>query len=144
QYDLPIPRPQNDEILVVLRNLDEFGNEWSLERDELRLWVCLRELTHHAILTLPHVGSLLSDLLMEFVSSFQPDPTVLEDRLGNIDPSDPSGLTSMQSLFGDPELLLGAVRTPDQENLLPRIEALVSVLVGYVDWVMDSVGTRLM
>src|SRR5690606_683470 len=82
--------------------------------------------------------------LAEFVSAFQPDTGVLEDRIGGLDPSDPQGLMSVQSMFGDPEVILGAVRSPAQDHLLPQIEALVAVIVGYVDWVMDSVGGRLM
>src|SRR5206468_10328909 len=40
-YDLPIPRPATDELMVVLSNVDAFGESWSLPRDDLRLWVCL-------------------------------------------------------------------------------------------------------
>src|SRR6185503_19107421 len=50
QYDLPIPRPPSDELLVVPANLDAFADEWSLAPDDLRLWVCLHEVTHHAVL----------------------------------------------------------------------------------------------
>ena len=46
-------------------------------------------------------------------------------------------LTGLQSLFGDPETLLGAIQSPAQRDLLPRFEALVAVIVGYVDHVMD-------
>lgn len=144
QYDLPVPRPGSDEILVVVRNLDEWGDEWSLPRDELRLWVCLHEIAHHAVLGVPHVQARLTELLTAFVSAFEPDSGVLEDRIGGLDPSDPHGLMSVQSMFGDPEVILGAVRSPAQDEMLPRIEALVAVIVGYVDWVMDSVGGRLM
>ncbi len=47
-------------------------------------------------------------------------------------------------MFGDPEVVLGAIRSPAQEELQPLLEALVTVVVGYVDWVMDTVGERLM
>jgi putative hydrolase len=144
QYDLPVPRPGSDELLLVVRNLDEFGREWSLERDELRLWVCLHEIAHHAVLGVPHVRDELTDLLRRWVSSFAPDTGVLEERLGGLDPSDPQGMASVQAMFGDPEVVLGAIRSPAQEQLLPRLEALVTVIVGYVDWVMDTVGERLM
>ncbi|QGG93973.1 zinc-dependent metalloprotease [Actinomarinicola tropica] len=144
QYDLPVPRPGTDEILVVLRNLDEFGQEWSLDRDELRLWVCLHEITHHAVLGVPHVRDALREMLSGFAANFQPDTGVLEERLGNLDPTDVQGLASVQSMFGDPEVVLGAIRSPAQAELLPRLEALVAVVVGYVDWVMDTVGERLM
>ena len=145
QYDLPVPRKAgDDEILFVVRNVDEFGTEWSLDRDELRLWICLHEVAHHAVLSVPHVRSQLLDLLERFASSFQPDTGALEDRLGSFDPTDPSGLAAMQSMFSDPEVVVGAIRSPDQETILPQIEALVAAIVGYVDWVMDTVGERIM
>ncbi len=145
QYDLPVPRPAgSDEILVVVRNLDQFGEEWSLERDELRLWVCLHEIAHHAVLSVPHVRARLEDLLARFASAFEPETGGLEDRLSSLDPSDPSGMAAMQSLFSDPEVLVGAMRSPAQEAILPQLDALVAAIVGYVDWVMDSVGERLM
>ena len=144
QYDLPVPRPGSDEVVVVVRNLDEFGTEWSLERDELRLWICLHEITHHAVLGIPHVRRRLQDLLADLAGGFEPDTRGLEDRLGDIDPSDPQGLSSLQSMFGDPEALLGAIRSPSQLARLPELEALTAVIVGYVDWVMDTIGGRLM
>src|SRR5207237_2207690 len=55
QYDVPIPRPPSDELLVVPANLDAFGEEWSLPADDLRLWVLLPETLPHAILGLHHV-----------------------------------------------------------------------------------------
>ncbi|SVB31642.1 uncharacterized protein METZ01_LOCUS184496, partial [marine metagenome] len=42
-----------------------------------------------------------------------------------------------------PDLVLGAVRSPEQEALLPRIEALVAVVIGYADHFMDDIGGRL-
>src|SRR4051812_25850053 len=32
QYDLPIPRPPSDELIMLLGNVDEFGREWSLPK----------------------------------------------------------------------------------------------------------------
>ena len=48
-HHLPVPRPPDEPILVLLRNVDEFGREWSLDRDDLRLWVCLNETAHHTV-----------------------------------------------------------------------------------------------
>ncbi|MBL8775365.1 MAG: zinc-dependent metalloprotease [Acidimicrobiales bacterium] len=143
QYDLPVPRPESDELLLVVANLDEFGAEWSLPAEDLRLWVCLHELTHHAVLNVPHVRARLERLLTDYVSSFDPDPGALESRLGDVDPTSGDALSHFQNVMGDPEALLGAVRSPAQVELLPRLEALVAVIVGYVDHVMDQVGGRL-
>jgi putative hydrolase len=140
QYDLPIPRPASDELLVVGANIDAFGEEWSLPIDDLRLWICLSELTTHAVLGVPHVRRRLDELLLEYVGGFSVDPAALESRLGEVDPTDPQAL---QQALGDPAALLGAIQSPAQQNQLPRIEALVATIVGYVDWVMDTVGTTL-
>ena len=48
----------------------------------------------------------------------------------------------MQQLFGDPEVLLGAVRSPEQMALQPRLDAAVAAVVGYTDWVVDAVAVR--
>ncbi|MCU1486331.1 MAG: hypothetical protein JWN67_3077 [Actinomycetia bacterium] len=140
QYDLPIPRPASDELLVVGANIDALSEEWSLPIDDLRLWICLSELTTHAVLGVPHVRQRLEELLLEYVGGFSVDPAALESRLGEVDPTNPEAL---QQALGDPAALLGAIQTPAQQAQLPRLEALVAAIVGYVDWVMDSVGTTL-
>jgi coenzyme F420 biosynthesis associated uncharacterized protein len=143
QYDLPIPRPSTDELLIVLANVDEFGREWSLPEDDLRLWVCVHEVTHHAVLSVPHVRDRLQSLLREYVAGFEPDSGSFESKLGELEMSDLSGMDDVQKLFGDPEVLLGAMQSPAQRELLPRLEALVAVIVGYVDHVMDEIGQGL-
>ncbi len=140
QYDLPIPRPPSDELLVVPLNLDEFASDWSLPPDDLRLWVCLDSVTHHAVLGRPHVRARLEELLHEYAGGFAPDPNALSDRLTDIDPTDQR---SWEQVFGDPESLLGSIESPEQRRLKPHLDALTSAIEGYVDSVMDEVGGRL-
>ncbi len=141
-YDLPVPRPAGDDLLVVAANVEAFAQDWSMDGDDLRLWVCLHQLTHHAVLGVPHVRARLQQLLDEFAGAFESDPDALGTKLGELD-IDPTGgdpMARFQELMGDPEVVLGAVRSPRQLDLLPQLEALVTVVVGYVDHVMDSVG----
>lgn len=143
QYDLPLPRPASDELMIVAPNVDEFGQSWSLPMDDLRLWVCVHEVTHHAVLSIPHVRERLDTMLRDYVGGFEPDASSLEDRLSGIEMGDPSSLAGLQDALGDPEVLLGAIRSPAQHALLPHLECLVAVIVGYVDHVMDTVGNGL-
>ncbi len=143
QYDLPIPRPANDELVLVAVNLAEFGEAWSLERDDLLLWVCINEITHHAVLGLPHVRSVLDGLLAEYAAGFTTSGGGLDERLGELSLDEPDSMVELQQRFSDPEVLLGAIMSDAQRHLLPRLEALVAVIVGYVDWVMDTVGSSL-
>ena len=159
-YDLPIPRPTSgpdaNTLLVVAPNVEAFSTDWSLPADDLRLWVCLHETAHHAVLGVPHVRDAIGDLLARHAGAFRNDPSELGDRLGldpdlglDLDPAatldpttGPELLARIQDAL-DPEAVLGAVRSPEQEVLLPRLEALVAVVIGVVDHVMDAVGAGL-
>ena len=140
QYDLPVPRPATDELLVVAANLDAFASDWSLPPDDLRLWVCLDSVAHHAVLGLPHVRSQLTSLLLEFAGAFTPDPNAMSEKMADIDPTDQS---SWENVFGDPEALLGSMESDVQRRLRPGLEALTSTIEGYVDYTLDEVGGRL-
>jgi putative hydrolase len=141
QYDLPLPRPWSDELLVVPANVNAVAEEWSLPADDLRLWTCVSELATHAVLGVAHVRTRLETLVLDYVGAFRPDPSGLEARFGELDPSDPEGL---QKVFGDPAQLLGALRSPAQAALLPALEALVAVVVGVVDGIVDTVSSGLL
>ncbi len=141
-YDLPIPR-DGDELLIVVPNVEAFATDWSLPAEDLRLWICLHEVAHHAVLGVPHLRTVLTDLLTRHAGAFRNDPSALRDRLGDIDlTGGPEALVRLQESL-DPEMVLGAVRSPEQEALLPRLEALVAVVIGYVDHVMDNIGSTL-
>ena len=152
QYDLPIPRPSEDDLMVITANLDEFAEQWTLPDDDLRLWVCLHELAHHAVLGVSHVGDRLRSLLEQYAAGFEPDPRALEERLGGLDlgsmstdpVADTGGLGGLESLFGDPEALLGAVRSPIQEDLLPQLHGLVALVTGIVDHIVDESSRSLL
>ena len=143
QYDLPVPRPEGDEVMVLVPAVDAFAEEWSLAVDDVRLWVCLHEVAHHAVLGVPHVRAEMTDLIDRFVAGFRPDPMGLERALGDFDPADPSGLESVQRMFTDPEVLMGAASSPAQDEVRPRLDSLTAAVVGWVDHVMDRVGTSL-
>jgi putative hydrolase len=143
QYDLPIPRPRSSELMVVDATVARFGEAWSLPRDDLRLWVCLQELTTHAVLSVPHVRAALEDLLTEYVAGFEPNPRALEEALGSIDPSQLGDQAALQRAMGDPAVLLGAIESPRQRALLPRLDALVAVVIGFVDHTVDEMGRGL-
>ena len=144
-YVLPVPRPSDKPMLVALPNVDEFGRQWSLDLDDLRLWVCLHEALYHAVFGVDHVRSALSDLLLRHASSFETNPRRLEELLGDFDPvaGGPEAMAELPQALGSPDAILGAVRSEAQEALLPQMTALVAAITGYVDYTMDRIGTEL-
>ena len=141
QYELPIPRPSPTSLLVVPANVEAFAEAWSLPGDEVRLWVCLRDMTINAVLARPHVADRLRGLLTEVVQAMAGDTDALADRLQGLDPSDPD---SLQRLFGDPEAFLGADLAPERHRVSAELTAATTALLGYVDHVLERAGGRLL
>ena len=146
-YELPVPRPTDGALTLVLSNVDDFAEAWSLPREGIRLWVCLSDVAHHQVLTLPHVRARLESLLTRYVSAFSEDPAQIEHRLRELGVMDDVGsepeLEAMQRLAGEPDVLLGAMQSEEQLALIPELDSLVAAIEGYVDHVLDGIGGRL-
>jgi putative hydrolase len=140
QYDVPMPAPAGDELLSVPATVDEFSAEWGLAPDDTRMYLCLRDVAYHAVLSRPHVSKYLEERLMAYAGGFRVEIGTIEARLSGLDPSDPS---SFQQALGDPEALLGEMQTDEQRQVLVPLRAFLSALCGYTDFVIDKVGQRL-
>jgi len=140
-HDLPIPR-RPATVTLLPSNIDGFASDWEVPRDEMRLWVVAHELAGHALFEAEHVRETLSDLVRQHVGAFRPDPNAVAERLGSLDAESGDPMAALQQALGDPEVLLGAVTSPAQLALRPRLDALVAVVVGYTDWIVDAVAVR--
>ncbi len=141
-HDLPIPR-QPATVALVPSNIEGFAADWEIPVDEMRLWVLAHEFAGHAIFTADHVRDTLASLVRQHVGGFRPDPGAVADRLGALDVEAADPMAVLQQALGDPEVLLGAVTSPEQHALRPRLDALVAVVVGYTDWIVDAVAVRI-
>ena len=145
-YVLPIPRPDN-RILILVDNIEVFAKEWSLPSEDVQLWVCISEIATHSVLSVSHVRTAFEQLLQRYIDGFEADPRGFEDRFMDLDigSGDPEQLQQqLQSALSDPENLLGALRSDAQSALLPDLDALLAVIVGYVDYVVEKVGSGLL
>jgi putative hydrolase len=142
QYDLPVPR-SDDTLLVVPANIDQFATDWSLPVDEMRLWVLAQELTGHTLFSIASLREQYAAMVRKYVGAFQPDPSALAERISGLEAEgadDP--MAAIQQLLGDPAVLLGAVLSPAQLALAPQLDAATAAVVGYVDYLVDSVAVR--
>ena len=140
QYDMPMSAPSTDELMAVPVAVDAFAAEWGLAPDDVRMYVCLRDVVYHAVLSRPHVADALREHLFAYAGAFQVPMDTIEQRLSGLDPSDP---LSFQQSLGDPEALLGDIQTDQQRRLLVPFRALLTALSGYTDFIIDKVGQRL-
>lgn len=145
-YVLPIPRIDN-QMLILVGNVEEFASEWSLPIEDVQLWVCIYEIAMHSVLTVPHVKESFDRLLNKYIDGFHADSRAFGDRFADLDigSDDPADLQQhLQNALGDPEALLGALRSDAQTAVVPELDALLAVTVGYVDHVIEKIGTGLL
>jgi len=141
-YDLPIPRA-TPALVLIPTNIDAFAEAWEIELDEMRLWVLAHELAGLTLLSVPHIADHLRSLVQRHVGAFRPDASAVTDKLTSLDIDQSDPMAAMQQAFGDPEVLLGAVRSNEQLALEPELDAAVAVTIGVIDWVVDAVAVRI-
>lgn len=130
QYDLPVPRTGN-EVLVVPASIEASAVEWGVPLDELRLVTLVHELAAHAVLATPHVQKRLEGLFLDFASAFRPNVEMIGERFGNL--TDLSELAGLSEQLSDPQVLLDMMRSPTHDLLVPQLDALIAIVLGYVD-----------
>lgn len=143
-YDLPIPRSAPEPLLVIADNVDQFATEWSIDLDEMRMWVLVHEMVSHLVVGSPGIRDALRSAMTEYVGAFRPDHSAFSERLGSIEATDADPTAMITQLFSDPAALLGAVRSPEQERLGPAVDAIVAVAVGLVDRAVDETAASVL
>jgi len=144
QYDLPLPLHGPPTQRFLVRNVEAFGAEWTLPAEELRYALALREVVHGAQRSVPWVRAELERLATDYVGAYEVQPDALQEQLGDIDLTDPSASMESFTELGDPSLLLGAMRSERQGPLLEELQRFVSVLEGYTDIVVETLGGQMM
>ena len=142
QFDLPLPLDGPPTLLFVAHNVDAFAQEWSLPADEFRYALALREVVHGAQRAVPWVRERLIRCASAYVGAYEIQTDAMESQLGGFDPADPSSMEAIAN-FSNPDVLLSAMRTERQEPLLAELQRFVSVLEGYTDVVVESLGERM-
>jgi coenzyme F420 biosynthesis associated uncharacterized protein len=124
-------------LLLVAPTIVAVERELDVPSADFRLWVCLHEETHRVQFTatpwlaehlLADVRALIGELMIE--------PSQLADRLAAV----ARGLPDLLRGNGSGAPLLDALQTPAQRERLAGVTAVMSLLEGHADVVMDDVG----
>ena len=139
QYALPLPWPESTTLLLVPGNVARFAEDWSLPLQEVQLWVCVRELTMHAVLSRPAVRTALTRLLGDASAHAAASQQSMIERLGD-GLGDPNALEDAMS---DPEALLADLISPEQRNISNALTAVTTSIGAYVDHVTANIAAGL-
>jgi coenzyme F420 biosynthesis associated uncharacterized protein len=134
QLDAP-PR-----LLFVAPNLDRAVRSMEVDRESFLGWIAIHELTHvFQFQGVPWLRAHLSGLIREYLSSVE-----VRIERGNA-----GGLPSLPNVGRLVEAfreggLAALVQTHEQRALLDRMQAVMAVIEGYSEHVMDGLGERLL
>lgn len=135
QYDLaPGGTPR---LMLVAPNLVQVERELGVDPDDFRLWVCMHEETHRVQFTaVPWLRDHMIDRVRTLATDLVPDPEALHETISRLGQQLPEALRSGGA--GLTEL----IASPEQRAKLAEVTAVMSLLEGHADVVMDEVGPQ--
>lgn len=135
-YTATGPDAVGGRLLLVAPNVVQVERELGVDPRDFRLWVCLHEETHRVQFTaVPWLRGHLLGELSGLLGSADLDPHKVVQMLRD-------GIHQAGRIVrGDRDVsLLDVLQTPEQRATLERLTAVMSLLEGHADVVMDGVG----
>ncbi|MFI2318623.1 MULTISPECIES: zinc-dependent metalloprotease [Streptomyces] len=140
--DLPASADGGGRLLLVAPNIVHVERELDVDPHDFRLWVALHEETHRTQFTgVPWLRDHLQGEIQTFLDETDVDPMTFLERLREAAQS-LSGAGRPEGEQGEDggRSLVDIVQTPAQREVLGRLTAVMSLLEGHADFVMDGVG----
>ncbi|WP_031509175.1 zinc-dependent metalloprotease [Streptomyces megasporus] len=136
-------------LLLVAPNVVHVERELDVDPHDFRLWVCLHEETHRTQFSaVPWLRDHIEGEIHSFLGETDVDPSTLLERLREAVQSLAGGRPWSDGSDGsdgegeDGRSLVELVQTPAQREILGRLTAVMSLLEGHADYVMDGVGPQ--
>jgi coenzyme F420 biosynthesis associated uncharacterized protein len=133
QYDLaPDGTPR---LLLVAPNVMHTESELGVNPADFRLWICLHEETHRVQFTaVPWLRQHVIDSARRLSLDLAPDPEQLGEQIRKIAQNLPEALRSGSNGLTD------IFASPQQRAEIAKVTAIMALLEGHADVVMDDVG----
>ena len=141
QYELVLPSGEEeagDVVLFVGANILMMERQHEFRPDEFRFWVALHECTHRLQFTgVPWLRPYFFELVEGLVEMSDPEPGRMQRIAGEMRAAAREGRPIV-----DESGLMGVLATPEQRDLIDRVQALMALLEGHGHVVMDRIGAR--
>ncbi|AYY14668.1 coenzyme F420 biosynthesis-associated protein [Actinobacteria bacterium YIM 96077] len=127
-------------LLLVAPNVVQVEQELAVVPRDFRLWVCLHEETHRVQFTaVPWLREHLASEIEQFVDATQLDSGILAANVRDI------VRALIEAARGERNgvNILDVIQSPEQRAIVKRVTALMSLLEGHADVVMDQVGPQI-
>ncbi|MFI1191131.1 zinc-dependent metalloprotease [Streptomyces californicus] len=139
--ELPASANGGGRLLLVAPNIVHVERELDVDPHDFRLWVALHEETHRTQFTsVPWLRDHLQGEIQTFLDETDVDPMTFLERLREAAQSLSGGRPEGEQGESGGRSLVDIVQTPAQREVLGRLTAVMSLLEGHADYVMDGVG----
>ncbi|MDH4352665.1 MAG: zinc-dependent metalloprotease [Actinomycetota bacterium] len=136
QYELFTAQDAPPRLLLVAPNIVHVERELEVDPHDFRLWVCLHEETHRVQFTaVPWLAPWLKGQVTGYVEAFDVDPAEFGRRARQA-----VGAVVGAARGLDAVGVLEQLMTPEEREVMDRLTAVMSLLEGHADVVMDGVG----
>jgi coenzyme F420 biosynthesis associated uncharacterized protein len=125
-------------LTLVAPNIVMVERELGVDPHDFRRWVCLHEETHRVQFTsVPWLRGYVQGMMTEFLLASDLDAGAILERIR-------SAATAVADAVrgGEGESLVEAMQTPAQRALLDKLTAVMTLVEGHGDYVMDAVGPQ--
>ena len=138
QYDIFLPPDDDGLIYFVGANVAGLERRFGFPRREFRLWIAMHEVTHRLQFGgVPWLRGHLAGLMEAYLGSVDLDPKWLLESIKRAVGELRSGRAEYRG-FGWVFLLM----TPDQREMVKRMQAVMSLLEGHASFVMNTTARR--
>ncbi len=125
------------QLLLVAPNLVTVEQQLGVDPSDFRLWVCLHEVTHRVQFTaVPWLRQHMLDEVGALTATVDTDPEAMRQRMKAI----VADLARVARGEGDGSGLIGIIATPEQREVIDRVTALMSLVEGHAEYVMNAVS----
>jgi putative hydrolase len=133
--DVGLPLGPEGTAALLPAGVAAFGAGLSVDTDEVRLFLALREAAHQRLFGhVPWLRARLLGAVEDYARGIKVDASALRDAMPQIDPSNPEALN--EALSG--AALFQPEDTPEQKAALARLETMLALVEG---WVATVVAT---
>jgi len=140
QYELFLPPDPTGahatgRLTLVAPNIVQVERDLGVDPHDFRLWVCLHEETHRVQFTgVPWLRPYVQQQMTEFLLATDMDLGTLLERMRDVTDA------VTDAFRGGQTSLIEAIQTPEQKAVLDRVTAVMTLVEGHGDYVMDAVG----
>ncbi len=140
QYDLSLlaPEPTGGALYFVEPNIDRIQRGLGLDAHDFRLWIALHETTHaYEFEAYPWVREHFNSLLRRYFDTVNEQ---LQGFKGGLAPI----VSRLLENMGKGQHWMEALQTPTQRAIFNELQALMSLVEGYSNHIMNAIGKEVL